>query len=158
MDWRVRGLRVDAPRKSPLVERLARDGHRRPAEPGGRYEELCRRRLKVTRALSQPSPTAAAVSSWSCCTARPEAERFAEGYMPGEGGRLRFHVGLGRPAYTLLRQGRHAFAAGEDPDAVRLTFTMKGGRADKLLLRMASMHWYAERVCPAGCGEAGRRR
>lgn len=67
-------------------------------------------------------------------------------YVKDEGGRLRFYMGLGRPVYTLLNQGGHAFVAGEDPDAVRLTFTMKGGRADKLLLRMAAMHWYAERV------------
>ena len=31
-------------------------------------------------------------------------------------------------------------------DATRLTFTVRGGRADKFLLRMASVHWYAERV------------
>jgi tetratricopeptide (TPR) repeat protein len=67
-------------------------------------------------------------------------------YVKDEGGRLRFHMGPGRPAYTLLHQGGHAFVAGEDPDAIRLTFTMRGGRADKLLLRMGSMHWYAERV------------
>ncbi|MCA1615126.1 MAG: beta-lactamase family protein [Acidobacteria bacterium] len=67
-------------------------------------------------------------------------------YVKDEGGRLRFYMGLGRPTYTLLYQGGHAFVAGEDPDAIRLSFSMKGGRADNLLLRMASMHWYADRV------------
>jgi hypothetical protein len=67
-------------------------------------------------------------------------------HVKDEGGTLRFYMGLGRPAYTLLHQGGHAFAAKEDPDAIRLIFSLKGGRANKLLLRMASMHWYAERV------------
>ncbi len=67
-------------------------------------------------------------------------------HLKDEGGRLRFYMGLGRPTYTLLHQGSHAFVAGEEPDAIRLTFNVRGGRADKLLLRMASMHWYADRV------------
>ncbi len=67
-------------------------------------------------------------------------------HVKDEGGRLRFYMGLGRPPYTLLHQGGHTFAAKEDPDAIRLTFSVKGGRADKLLLRMASMRWYAERA------------
>jgi len=67
-------------------------------------------------------------------------------HVRDEGGRLRFDAGLGRPTYTLLHQGGHAFVAAEDPDAIRLTFTLRSGRADKLLLRMASMHWYAERA------------
>jgi hypothetical protein len=67
-------------------------------------------------------------------------------YVKEEGGRLRFYMGLGRPTYTLIYQGDHTFVAREDPDAIRLTFSLRGGRADKLLLRMASMHWYAERA------------
>jgi CubicO group peptidase (beta-lactamase class C family) len=67
-------------------------------------------------------------------------------YVREEGGLLKFEMGLGRPIYTLAYQGGHAFVAKEDPDAIRLTFSMRGGRADKLLLRMASMHWYAERA------------
>ena len=67
-------------------------------------------------------------------------------YVKEEGGRLRFEMGLGRPTYTLAYQGDHAFVAKEDPDAIRLAFSLKSGRADKLLLRMASMHWYAVRA------------
>ena len=67
-------------------------------------------------------------------------------YVKEEGGRLRFYMGMGRPAYTLLYQGGHTFVAREDPDAIRLIFTVRGGRSDKLLLRMAAMHWYAERT------------
>ena len=63
-----------------------------------------------------------------------------------EGGRLLFDMRMGRPPYALMHQGGHAFVAEAEPDAIRLTFTMRGGRADKFLLRMASMHWYAERV------------
>lgn len=48
--------------------------------------------------------------------------------------------------YTLAFQGGHAFVAREDPDAIRVNFSMKGARADRLLLRMASMHRYAERA------------
>jgi D-alanyl-D-alanine carboxypeptidase len=67
-------------------------------------------------------------------------------YVREAGGRLRFEMGLGRPIYTLAYQGDHTFVAKEDPDAIRLTFSMKGARAERLLLRMASMHWYAERA------------
>ena len=63
-----------------------------------------------------------------------------------EGERLVFDMRMGRPPYALLHQGGHAFVAEAEPDAIRLTFTMSGGRADKFLLRMAAMHWYAERV------------
>lgn len=63
-----------------------------------------------------------------------------------EGGRLLFDMSMGRPKYALLHQGSHAFVAESEPDAIRLTFKLRKGRADKLLLRMASMHWYAERV------------
>lgn len=67
-------------------------------------------------------------------------------HVKEEGERLVFYMGLGRPPYELLYQGGHTFVARADPDAVRLTFSTRDGRADKLLLRMASMHWYAERV------------
>ena len=63
-----------------------------------------------------------------------------------EDGRLKAHAGLGRPPYTLSHQGGHVFVAREEPDAIRLTFSLRGGRADKLLFRVASMHWYAERA------------
>jgi hypothetical protein len=53
-------------------------------------------------------------------------------------------MGLGRPTYTLIYQGVHTFVAKEDPDAIRPSFSVRGGRADKLLLRTASMNWYAE--------------
>ncbi len=53
-------------------------------------------------------------------------------------------MGMGRPPYALLHQGGHAFVAEADPDAIRLTFSVRGGRADKFLLRMAAMHWYAD--------------
>lgn len=74
-------------------------------------------------------------------------------YVKEEGGRLRFYVGPGRPTYTLVHQGGHAFAAEEDPDAIRLTFSVRGGRADKLLLRMASMHRHAEPRADARRGD-----
>jgi D-alanyl-D-alanine carboxypeptidase len=61
-------------------------------------------------------------------------------------GRLVFDMRLGRPPYVLLYQGGHTFVAEKEPDAIRLTFSARGGRADKLLLRMAAMHWYAERM------------
>jgi len=63
-----------------------------------------------------------------------------------EGGRLKVSTGLGRPPYTLLFQGGHTFVAREDPDAIRLTFSLRDGRAEQLLFRMAAMHWYAERA------------
>jgi hypothetical protein len=53
---------------------------------------------------------------------------------------------LGRPPYTLLYQGDHTFVAQGDPDAIRLTFSLLDGRADKLTLTMAAMRWYADRV------------
>ena len=46
----------------------------------------------------------------------------------------------------LLYQGDHTFVAETDPDAIRLTFSPTGGRADKLLIEMARMHWYADWV------------
>ncbi len=63
-----------------------------------------------------------------------------------EGGRLKFDMKLGRPPYELLYQGDHTFVARSDPDAIRLTFSMLGGRADKLILEMAAMRWYADRA------------
>jgi hypothetical protein len=63
-----------------------------------------------------------------------------------EGGRLKFDMKLGRPPYELLYQGDHTFVARIDPDAIRLTFSMLGGRADKLIFEMAAMRWYADRV------------
>jgi hypothetical protein len=67
-------------------------------------------------------------------------------YIKEEGGSLRFYMGLGRPPYTLIYQGGHTFVAKEDPDAISLTFSVQGGRAGKLMFRMASMHWYADRA------------
>ena len=63
-----------------------------------------------------------------------------------EGGRLKFDMKLGRLPYELLYQGDHTFVAQSDPDAIRLTFSMPGGRADKLILEMAAMRWYADRM------------
>ncbi|HEY9401545.1 MAG TPA: serine hydrolase domain-containing protein [Pyrinomonadaceae bacterium] len=63
-----------------------------------------------------------------------------------EGGKLKAYTGLGRPPYTLLFQGAHTFVAREDPDAIRLTFSLRDGRAEQLMFRMAAMHWYAERT------------
>jgi len=63
-----------------------------------------------------------------------------------EGGKLKAYTGLGRPPYTLLFQGAHTFVAKEDPDAIRLTFSLREGRAEQLIFRMAAMHWYAERT------------
>jgi hypothetical protein len=67
-------------------------------------------------------------------------------YIKEEGERLRYYMGLGRPPSTLIYQGGHTFVAREDPDAIRLTFSVQGSRAVKLLIRMAAMHWYAERA------------
>ncbi len=63
-----------------------------------------------------------------------------------EGGTLKLDMKLGRLPYELLYQGDQTFVARTDPDAIRLTFSMLGGRADKLVLEMAAMRWYANRV------------
>jgi CubicO group peptidase (beta-lactamase class C family) len=63
-----------------------------------------------------------------------------------EGGRLKFDMKMGRVPYVLLYQGDQVFVAESDPDAIRLTFSVSGERAGKMLIEMAGMHWYAERV------------
>lgn len=83
-----------------------------------------------------------------------ERQRYAGTYDFGvyplrvfeEGGGLMFDMKLGRPPYQLLYQGAHTFVAKIDPDAIRLTFTMLDGRADKMVFEMAAMRWYADRV------------
>lgn len=63
-----------------------------------------------------------------------------------EGDRLTFDMGMGRSPYVLLYQGGNAFVAQEDPDAIHLQFSVRGGQADRLVLEMAAMRWYADRV------------
>jgi hypothetical protein len=67
-------------------------------------------------------------------------------HVKEEGETLRFYTGLGRPPCTLSYQGGHSFVACENPNAIRLTFSVQGDRAVKLLLRMATLHWSAERA------------
>jgi hypothetical protein len=55
-------------------------------------------------------------------------------------------MGLGRPPCTLLHQGNRTFVAREDPNAIRLTFSVRGRRADKILIRMAAVHRHADRA------------
>lgn len=60
-----------------------------------------------------------------------------------EDARLKFDMSMGRPPYALLYQGRNAFVAERDPDAIRLFFN---ARADEMVIEMAGMHWYARRM------------
>ncbi|MGQ0764016.1 MAG: serine hydrolase [Acidobacteriota bacterium] len=100
-------------------------------------------------ALGMPSPVVKDLP-----LAGEELQRYTGTYDFGvyplrvfeEGGRLKFDMKLGRPPYTLLYQGDHTFVAQGDADAIRLTFSLLGGRADKLTLTMAAMRWYADRV------------
>ena len=81
---------------------------------------------------------------------RPYIGTYDFGVFPlrvfDEGGRLKFDMKMGRLPYELLYQGNHTFVARSDPDAIRLTFSMSGGRAESLNLEMAAMRWYAERI------------
>lgn len=85
---------------------------------------------------------------------RAQAQAFTGTYDFGvfplrvfaEGGQLYFDMKMGRPPYALSYQGDRTFVARDEPDAIRLTFSLLKDRADKLVFEMAAMHWYAERV------------
>lgn len=53
---------------------------------------------------------------------------------------------MGRVPYALSYQGDGTFVARDEPDAIRLTFSLLKDHAVKLVFEMAAMHWYAERV------------
>lgn len=60
-------------------------------------------------------------------------------------GRLWIETPPPAPTSPLLYQGKERFVAESDPDAIQLAFTFEGGRAEKMVLSMAGMHWYGRR-------------
>jgi hypothetical protein len=75
-----------------------------------------------------------------------------------DGGRLKFVLREGAQEYTLLNQGDRSFVARDEPDAIRLDFEADGVPAGTLVIEMAGMHWYADRLAGGTRPGPERRR